>query len=728
MADDDECAWPAVKQVLELGQRLDVQVVRRLVEEQDVGLVHQQPQHLHPAPLTAGQVPDPGLLPFRGKAQPLQQLSRRLLLVPHLDPHPDFLARLADAQVRIELGELLGEVGEPDRLAADCLTGGRPGTVQDPEQGSLAAAVDADDADPLAGAELPGHVLKQLLVPRRQRHVLQLQDGLAEAGGGHRGQLHAVPGRWFRGDQRVGLLDAELGLRAPSLRAAAQPGQLLAGQVLSALLGGVLGTLSLRLRQHVSRVPAGCRVHLTAIDLPGPVADGVQQPAVVADHDDGAAAVTQVPAEPVDGLDVQGVWRLVKQQQVLGSRQQARQCHLAPLAAGQRGSLRREADAAEQGADDLAGQRVRLPGDIPAGRPEQDLLDRPGQLVALRQVTDAQPGDARHPPGVRLDCPGEQAEQGGLAGPVAAHDADPVPVADAERDAIQERAVGVGLDHLLQADQVHLTLPAPGTGPVTVATERHTPAPDSAAARSSARAAFLARNRQVGPEPDTSAPSAPRSVPAASVLRSAGNRVSAAGCRSLLSALPTRTGSPARSAVISAVSGSGAAVQSGRSRSSVAYTSGVASWPSAKASTQWYCTFGTSAGVRSSPRPRPTAVPPSTANATSLPTSAATAQSCVWLSPASHSALQATRAAAASALPPASPAATGMRLAIVTRTGSTAPGSASRNAATARHARLSPSWGTALAPSPVTVISSRSDGATVIVSYSDTAWNTVTRS
>src|SRR2546430_11080761 len=73
---------------------------------------------------------------------------------------------------------------------------------------------------------------------------------------------------------------------------------------------------------------------------------------------------------------------------------------------------------------------------------------------------------------------------------------------------------------------------APGTGPLARATDRHTPAPDSDAARSRARSALAARNTQVGPEPDTSAPSAPSSSPAASVLRSAGNSDSAAGCRS----------------------------------------------------------------------------------------------------------------------------------------------------------------------------------------------------
>jgi hypothetical protein len=76
VADHHQRAGPAVEQVLELGERLDVQVVGWLVEQQHVGFGHEQPEQLDPAPLAAGQVADPGPLPFRGEAEPLQQLAR----------------------------------------------------------------------------------------------------------------------------------------------------------------------------------------------------------------------------------------------------------------------------------------------------------------------------------------------------------------------------------------------------------------------------------------------------------------------------------------------------------------------------------------------------------------------------------------------------------------------------------------------------------------------------
>ena len=149
--------------------------------------------------------------------------------------------------------------------------------------------------------------------------------------------------------------------------------------------------------------------------------------------------------------------------------------------------------------------------------------------------------------------------------------------------------------------------------------------------------------------------------------------------------------------------------------------------PALVPATQWYCVAGASADVSRSPRPRPTAVPPSSAKATSLPTRAATSSSCGWPRRPFQSSLQARRAAAASPLPPARPAATGIRLAIVMCTPGAA-GTAARNAPTARSARLSRSAGTRSAPSPLTVTPSRPAGSAVISSNSETAWNTVTRS
>ncbi len=154
--------------------------------------------------------------------------------------------------------------------------------------------------------------------------------------------------------------------------------------------------------------------------------------------------------------------------------------------------------------------------------------------------------------------------------------------------------------------------------------------------------------------------------------------------------------------------------------------------PWSNAITQWnVCRDST--GTSSSPRPVPSAVPPCSRNGTSLPTVAATVASSSRPISSFHSVASPTRAAAASALPPAMPPATGMVLRIntFTRFAARSRPTWSASATTARQARLSvlsTPAGTEAAPSPVTSTPGSSVAATTTSSVSDSAWNTVVRS
>ena len=130
----------------------------------------------------------------------------------------------------------------------------------------LPGAVDPDDADPVARAEPPGRVVQQLLRAAGEVDVLEVDDVLAQALGGEALQREPVPRLGDVVDQRVGRVDAELRLRGARRRAAAQPGELLAHQVLPALLGGRGLTRPLGLGEHEGGVPA-----LVGVDDPGAV-------------------------------------------------------------------------------------------------------------------------------------------------------------------------------------------------------------------------------------------------------------------------------------------------------------------------------------------------------------------------------------------------------------------------------------------------------------------------
>ena len=73
-------------------------------------------------------------------------------------------------------------------------------------------------------------------------------------------------------------------------------------------------------------------MHLAPVDLPGPLADGIKEPAVVRHHDECLARPAQVAGQPADRLDVQVVGRLVKQQQVMRPAQHRGQADTAALA------------------------------------------------------------------------------------------------------------------------------------------------------------------------------------------------------------------------------------------------------------------------------------------------------------------------------------------------------------------------------------------------------------
>src|SRR5690606_28186132 len=275
----------------------------------------------------------------------------------------DVLADLGDrlqrAGSRVQLGEVLREMGEVDGLAAADPAGGGPGLAgEQPQQAGLAGAVHADQADPVAGAELPGEVLQQGALACLDLDVFQVDDGLAQPGAGEADQLDGVAQRRDVGDEGVGGVDPELRLGAARLGPAAEPGQLLAHQVLPAVLRGGGEPVPLGLGQHVGGVSALVPLDAAVDHLPGAGGGGVQEPPVVGDHDQRLAAAAEVPGEPGDALDVEVVGGLVEDDEVVVVDEQPGERGAAPLPAGEVGHRPAEVPAAEQAAEHVAGPGV----------------------------------------------------------------------------------------------------------------------------------------------------------------------------------------------------------------------------------------------------------------------------------------------------------------------------------------------------------------------------------
>ena len=172
MRDDEQRAGPAVEQVLQRGQRVGVEVVGRLVEEQHVRLVHEQPQQLQPAPLAAGQVAHRRPQPVAGRSR-ATRAAGAAVTSPVADAHraANRLDGLQHPQVGelVELVHLLGEHGGADRRAPPRPTRRSARTSPMTSRSSVVLPEPLTPTMPIRspGAEPPGDVVEQLAPPLR---------------------------------------------------------------------------------------------------------------------------------------------------------------------------------------------------------------------------------------------------------------------------------------------------------------------------------------------------------------------------------------------------------------------------------------------------------------------------------------------------------------------------------------------------------------------------------
>ena len=361
---------------------------------------------------------------------------------------------------------------------------------EDAQQAGLAGAVEAEHEQALAAAEVEVDVLEHrrsavaLAQPVRPDHRLTRRRRVGEA---HRhllvAALFAHPIGFEAGDA---LLHAVGERRLRRLGAEAVDERLQAGDLLG-LQGGLLGETAFVLgpRRAVLAVRALVLGDVTdgvlgrAVEVQH-AGDGlVEQFEVVADDEQRPAVLPEEPHQPLLGVDVEVVRRLVEAQHVAAGEQDPGQLDPPALAARQHAD--REVDAvlvdpqpgrhrprlalgrvSAAHAEHLLGARVAvdvaLVGSLLHLEPE--LLD-PFQLLvdaAARQhvghggaaVEDtcdagilwqvAEPALADHPPGGRFDGAAEHPEQARLAGTVAADDADLVAGHDGEAGRLDDES------------------------------------------------------------------------------------------------------------------------------------------------------------------------------------------------------------------------------------------------------------------------------------------------
>ena len=158
VSDEHQRAAGAEQELFEPADRVDVEVVGRLVEQQDVG-VADQGLGQQDAPLHArGEIHEPGVgvqvHPGDDRIDPVVGTRRRAEL---LEP----LGHLVGDRAALSLGHLLRKEGDAQALLADHLAlVGRDLASKEPQQRALALAVAAQKADALAPLDLQVHPIE----------------------------------------------------------------------------------------------------------------------------------------------------------------------------------------------------------------------------------------------------------------------------------------------------------------------------------------------------------------------------------------------------------------------------------------------------------------------------------------------------------------------------------------------------------------------------------------
>ncbi|MNX87325.1 hypothetical protein D3C86_1192500 [compost metagenome] len=490
MADDQRAALEGHQGVLEGAQGHQVQVVGRLVQDQDVAADPEQLGQLHPVLLAARHALDGGVGLLVGEEEALEVAAHRDLSV--LDGDPLGVAGDLLDHGLLGIEQVAPLVGVNEAGVDPHLDGAGVGLVlpQDhAHEGRLAHPVRPDDPEAHAGRELQVQVRDEGAIAEAFGDALELDDLVAEplAHGDEQVELAVRVGRRLV-DQLLEAVDAGLLFGAAGLGLLADPLQLAPDRHLADVLGLGLGLFALGLEQQVLGVVAHVLGELPEVQLDHAVGHVVEEVAIVGDQDDGPGVGGQVALEPGDGLGVQVVGRLVQHQQVGLGHQGARKRYPAHLAAGEAadGALGVRDSQVLHDARDLD---VQVPGVEPVdlglealvlGRSRRVLgkLVREGVVACekgaglgearldalahgrvgvedelLVQVADAQPPGAHDLAFIRRLLAREDAHERRLPGAIDAQEAEAVALVNGQADVVEDRAALETVGHAPQREE-----------------------------------------------------------------------------------------------------------------------------------------------------------------------------------------------------------------------------------------------------------------------------------
>ena len=319
VADDDDAAVEILEVLLENLQGIDVEVVGRFVEDEEVGALHQHGAEIEPALLASRELVDVVLLLQGREHEVLEELhGRQTSAASEVDVFGYLADGVDDLHLLVELHAVLTVVAEADGLADDeAAAVGLHQAEQHLDERALPRSVSPDDAKLLVAREVVVEVLEDDAVSEAFADVFRLEDFAADVGG-LRLQLHLLLFQMAVGAflQVVESLLAVAGLMAASLGHAPHPLELCAVEVrgprhLSPRHLEPLGTLL-----EIVGIVAVIGIDGLVVHLEDDGTDAVQEVTVVRHHQQRHAGTGEVVLEPLYHLQVEVVRRFVEDEHV----------------------------------------------------------------------------------------------------------------------------------------------------------------------------------------------------------------------------------------------------------------------------------------------------------------------------------------------------------------------------------------------------------------------------
>ena len=336
VGNDEQRPVKGLERLLQHVLRLDVHVVGRLVEDQEVVALQHQFRHPEPGPLAAAQHRHALVDVFPAEEERSQDIPQFCADIPHRDPvqgtedgllFVEHIFLVLSVVTYVYIMSYFRFAGERLQLAGDR-----------PDQGGLALAVASDQGHFLPALDLHVGVRKDHLARVPHGQVRRLVGHVAAALRRRELERDARVVRLidFQTVQALQRLDARLHLVGLGRLVAEFIDKLLGllDHPLLVLVGGRLLGQALGAQRQILAVGHFIVMDVPQHDLHGARGHIVQELPVVADQQDGGAAPLQVILQPLDGLDVQVVGRLVEQHQVRAAEQDLGQldAHVPALA------------------------------------------------------------------------------------------------------------------------------------------------------------------------------------------------------------------------------------------------------------------------------------------------------------------------------------------------------------------------------------------------------------